>query len=73
MLVDNWARAKLGVYGGGVLRGAPTPRIDKFASEKSGARHGTPHQTHRAEPDATYQQIASNNEQHMGRSPDFGL
>jgi hypothetical protein len=79
MLVDNWARAKLGVYGGGVLRGAPTPRIDKFASEdparltsKSGARHGTPHQTHRAEPNATYQQIASNNEQHMGRSADFG-
>jgi hypothetical protein len=79
MLVDNWARAKLAVYGGGVLRCAPTPRIDKFASEdparltsKSGARHGTPHQTHRAEPNATYQQIASNNEQHMGRSPDFG-
>ena len=46
MLVDNWARAKLAVYGGGVLRCAPTPRIDKFASEdparltsKSGARH----------------------------------
>ena len=79
MLVDNRARAKLGVFGGGVLRGAPRPRIDKFASEdparltsKSRARHGTPHQTHRAEPDATYQQIASNNEQHMGRSPDFG-
>ena len=79
MLVDNWARAKLAVYGGGVLRCAPTPRIDKFASEdparltsKSGARHGTPHQTYRAEPDAKYRQIASNNEQHMGRSPDFG-
>ena len=24
---------ELGVYGGGILRGAPTPRIDKLASE----------------------------------------
>src|SRR5215471_15194718 len=30
---DNFGWGELGCYGGGVLRGAPTPRIDKFASE----------------------------------------
>ena len=33
MLADNLAYGELGVYGGGVLRGAPTPHIDKLASE----------------------------------------
>src|SRR5215831_14012124 len=33
MLVDNLGYGELGVYGGGLLRGAPTPRIDKLASE----------------------------------------
>src|SRR5262249_53029320 len=33
MLVDNLGYGELGVYGGGILRGAPTPRIDKVASE----------------------------------------
>ena len=33
MLADNLGYGELGVYGGGVLRGAPTPRIDKLASE----------------------------------------
>src|SRR5271167_1841809 len=33
ILVDNLGYGELGVYGGGILRGAPTPRIDKFASE----------------------------------------
>src|SRR5262249_50551289 len=33
MLVDNLGYGELGVYGGGGLRGAPTPRIDKLASE----------------------------------------
>jgi len=33
ILVDNLGWGELGVYGGGILRGAPTPRIDKFASE----------------------------------------
>jgi arylsulfatase A-like enzyme len=33
ILVDNLGYGELGVYGGGVLRGAPTPRIDKLASE----------------------------------------
>jgi len=33
MLVDNLGYGELGVYGGGILRGAPTPRIDKLASE----------------------------------------
>jgi arylsulfatase len=30
---DNLGYGELGVYGGGVLRGAPTPRIDKLATE----------------------------------------
>jgi arylsulfatase len=33
MMVDNTGWGELGVYGGGVLRGAPTPRLDRFASE----------------------------------------
>jgi arylsulfatase A-like enzyme len=33
VLVDNLGYGELGVYGGGVLRGAPTPRIDKLAAE----------------------------------------
>src|SRR5262245_9467228 len=33
MLVDNLGYGELGVYGGGITRGAPTPRIDKFSSE----------------------------------------
>lgn len=33
ILVDNLGYGELGVYGGGVTRGAATPRIDKLASE----------------------------------------
>jgi len=33
ILMDNFGWGELGVYGGGVLRGAPTPRIDKLAAE----------------------------------------
>src|SRR5262245_18651534 len=33
MLVDNLGYGELGVYGSGATRGAPTPRIDKLASE----------------------------------------
>jgi hypothetical protein len=33
MLTDNLGYGELGVYGGGILRGAPTPRIDKLANE----------------------------------------
>jgi arylsulfatase A-like enzyme len=33
VLMDNFGYGELGVYGGGALRGAPTPRIDKLASE----------------------------------------
>jgi Sulfatase len=33
MLTDNLGYGELGVYGGGILRGSPTPRIDKLASE----------------------------------------
>ena len=33
VLMDNLGYGELGVYGGGVLRGAPTPRIDQLAAE----------------------------------------
>src|SRR5579863_664211 len=33
ILTDNLGWGELGVYGGGILRGAPTPRLDQFASE----------------------------------------
>jgi len=33
IMVDNLGYGELGVYGGGELRGAPTPRIDQFAAE----------------------------------------
>jgi arylsulfatase A-like enzyme len=33
VLMDNLGYGELGVYGGGVLRGAPTPRIEQLAAE----------------------------------------
>ena len=33
VFMDNFGWGELGCYGGGVLRGAPTPRIDKLADE----------------------------------------
>ncbi len=33
ILMDNLGYGEPGVYGGGVTRGAPTPRIDRLASE----------------------------------------
>src|SRR5262245_52909896 len=33
MFADNLGYGELGVYGGGILRGAPTPRIDTLARE----------------------------------------
>lgn len=33
ILMDNLGYGEPGIYGGGVLRGAPTPRIDAFAAE----------------------------------------
>lgn len=33
MLADNLGWGELGCYGGGILRGAPTPRIDRLAAE----------------------------------------
>jgi arylsulfatase A-like enzyme len=33
ILMDNLGYGELGVYGGGILRGAPTTRIDKLATE----------------------------------------
>ena len=33
IMLDNHGWGELGVYGGGELRGAPTPRLDAFAKE----------------------------------------
>jgi len=33
VLMDNFGYGEVGVYGGGILRGAPTPNIDSIASE----------------------------------------
>lgn len=33
VFVDNLGYGELGCYGGGAVRGAPTPRIDRFATE----------------------------------------
>lgn len=33
---DNFGWGELGCYGGGVLRGAPTPRIDELADQGCG-------------------------------------
>jgi arylsulfatase A-like enzyme len=33
ILMDNFGYGEIGVYGGGVLRGAPTPNIDSIAAE----------------------------------------
>jgi arylsulfatase len=33
VLMDNLGYGEVGCYGGGILRGAPTPRIDRLASE----------------------------------------
>jgi len=33
ILADNLGWGELGCYGGGSLRGAPTPRIDQLAAE----------------------------------------
>ena len=33
VLADNLGWGELGCYGGGALRGAPTPRIDQLACE----------------------------------------
>jgi len=33
ILMDNLGYGELGCYGGGIVRGAPTPRVDKLATE----------------------------------------
>ena len=35
VLMDNLGWGELGVYGGGILRGAPTPRLDRLAPKDS--------------------------------------
>ena len=42
-LWDNFAWAELGCYGGGVLRGAPTRRIDALAAVTQPASEGGAH------------------------------
>jgi hypothetical protein len=32
MLTDNLGWGEIGPYGGGILRGAPTPRLDELAN-----------------------------------------
>jgi arylsulfatase A-like enzyme len=39
ILMDNLGYGELGVYGGGVLRGAPTPRIDNLAAQGTRLRN----------------------------------
>jgi hypothetical protein len=34
ILTDNLGYGEVGCYGGGILRGAPTPRIDKLATQQ---------------------------------------
>lgn len=36
ILMDNLGYGEPGCYGSGILRGAPTPRIDKLANEGTG-------------------------------------
>ena len=33
VFMDNFGWGELGVYGGGIIRGAETPRIDQLAAE----------------------------------------
>ena len=33
VLMDNFGYGEIGVYGGGAMRGAPTPRIDSIAAD----------------------------------------
>ena len=33
ILMDNFGYGEIGVYGGGVLRGAPTPNVDSLATD----------------------------------------
>jgi hypothetical protein len=33
VFMDNFGYGELGVYGGGITRGGPTPRIDQLAAE----------------------------------------
>src|SRR5688572_15130181 len=35
ILMDNLGYGEVGCYGGGIVRGAPTPRIDKLATEST--------------------------------------
>jgi arylsulfatase len=39
ILMDNLGYGEVGCYGGGLLRGAPTPKIDTLAREGTKCRH----------------------------------
>ncbi|UCD88245.1 MAG: sulfatase-like hydrolase/transferase [Desulfobacterales bacterium] len=41
VFMDNFGYGELGCYGGGITRGAPTPRIDKLADGGSDSRTST--------------------------------
>ena len=62
MMVDNLGWGELGCYGGGNLRGAETPRLDKLASE------GTRFQNFNVEPQCTPSRSAFMTGRHPIRS-----
>jgi len=62
IMVDNLGWGELGCYGGGTLRGAPTPNLDKLASE------GIQFQNFNAEPQCTPSRSAFMTGRHPIRS-----
>ena len=62
IMVDNLGWGELGCYGGGTLRGAPTPNLDKLASE------GIRFQNFNAEPQCTPSRSAFMTGRHPIRS-----
>ena len=45
IFADNLGCGELGSYGGGILRGAPTPRMDSLGAVVSGAEQRQSHGT----------------------------
>ena len=68
ILADNVGFGDLGVYGGGELRGAPTPHIDQLAAEKSQADAVSRRTELGASPSATLRCSMSNTEQRWGHT-----
>ena len=40
IVMDNFGYGEIGLYGGGVLRGAPTPHIDSIGREERSSENG---------------------------------